>query len=402
MHILVLTPSYPVPAHPWAGIFVMRQVEALRRLGHRVDVVRISHSHMWPFSLLSKVRRQPETAEVDAQGNHFVCIANRIIPRLLVGPDWLFQLFHRRVKVRLLETIEQLRPDVLHVHFGRSLGYADLALRRHGELPVVITTHGGGTRSSRHNPFCRSIMRRSFQRADRVVAVSDKIRRDADSMDIRTDNFRIIGNGLPVEYVRPKVDYWKPDCGRPLRLVTVCNLISLKGTDDTLRAMRRLADRGLSTEFHVVGAGPERKRLEQMAGHLGLADCVTFTGSLPHEEALEEIYRADLYCMPSWNEGFGVVYVEAMGQGVPVVACRGQGIDAVVRESRAGLLVPGKDPEALASAIATFVDNPAQVADMGRRGYEYARKQLTWEAVARRLVALYEEVIDQKAQREKT
>ncbi len=400
MHILVVTPSYPVPVHPWGGIFVKRQVEALRRLGHRVDVVRISHAHMWPFSLFSKVRQQPETAEVDAQGNHFICIGNRFLPRMLVAPDWLFRLFHRRINARMLETFEQLRPDQLHLHFGRSMGYVELALRHHGELPVIVTTHGVGTRSSRHNPFCRSIMRHSFQRADRVVAVSDKIRRDADSMNIGTDNFRIIGNGLPSEYVQPKADYWTPDCGRPLRMVTVCNLRPLKGTNDTLTAMKRLADRGLRTKLRVVGAGPERSRLEQMARNLGLEDCVTFTGGLPHEEALEEIYRADLFCMPSWNEGFGVVYAEAMGQGVPVVACRGQGIDAVVRESRAGLLVPGKDPDALAAALATFIDNPAQIADMGRRGYEYAREQLTWEVVARKLLALYKEVIAEKDQRE--
>ena len=400
MHMLVITPIYPIGSCGWGGIFVKRQVEALRGLGHRVDVVRVSHAHVWPISLLSKVRPEPETTEVDPQGNHFICIANRILPRMLVGPDWLFKLFHRRVNARMLETIEQLRPEVLHVHFGRSLGYADLALQRHGELPVVITTHGGGTRASRHNPFCRSIMRRAFQRADRVVAVSDKIRRDADAMNIGTDNFRIIGNGLPSEYVRPKADYWTPDCGRPLRLVTVCNLIPLKGTDDTLRAMRRLADRGIRTELRVVGTGPERSRLEQMARNLGLDDCLTFTGSLPHDEAMEEIYRADVYCMPSWNEGFGVVYVEAMGQGVPVIACRGQGIDTVVSESGAGLLVPGKDPDALAAALASFINNPAQITDMGRKGYDYARERLTWEAVARRLVALYEEVIAEKAQRE--
>lgn len=396
LRILVVTPSYPTASCPWGGIFIKLQVEALRRMGHRVDVFRVSHAHLWPFNLLSQSVPEPEIWETDERGNHSICVEGRILPRHLTMPDWLFRPFHRRVNAEALKAVERLKPDLVHFHVTRSVGYFYSVLRRYPDLPTVITSHGGDTRFGRGLFWFRPVLRRGMARVGRVIAVGERIRADCRRMGISTDNMVVIGNGIPAEIVRPKTDRWTPGCGRPLRLVAVCNLIPLKGTDDTLKAMKRLTDRGYDLELRVTGKGPERGRLEALALELGLTDRVTFLGGKAHEDAIDEIYAADLFCMPSWDEGFGVVYVEAMGQGVPVIACRGQGIQNVVEESQAGVLVPGKDPEALAEAIAALVDQPEHLAAMGDRGYEFVRSGYTWDAVAAKITALYREVLAEK------
>ncbi|MBI3975940.1 MAG: glycosyltransferase, partial [Armatimonadetes bacterium] len=180
---------------------------------------------------------------------------------------------------------------------------------------------------------------------------------------------------------------------RPL-LVTVSRLALEKSVDLVLRAFQQVTEAS-GAYLLVVGGGPSAASLERLARELGIADRVRFTGALPHEGALEAMAGADLFVFASATETQGVVLVEAMAAGVPVVAVGRAGAAEVVREGESGLLVePGAD--ALAAAAQRLLADPARLAAMSRRAREIAAAYAL-PILARRLVALYESVLTEQA-----
>jgi glycosyltransferase involved in cell wall biosynthesis len=151
---------------------------------------------------------------------------------------------------------------------------------------------------------------------------------------------------------------------------------------DLLRAL--LIVRRAVPQAHavIVGDGPEHAALRSMAAELNLDAAVQLLGSVPDDEHLARLYRhADIFCLPSVQEGFGIVFLEAMASGLPIVACRIAAIPEVVPRGRAGLLVPPGDVAALATALIELLRNPDQRAAYGAFGQEHVQ-QYDWDRVA--------------------
>jgi len=143
---------------------------------------------------------------------------------------------------------------------------------------------------------------------------------------------------------------------RQWSFIVACSLISNKRVDTTINALARF--RARQWTMRVVGDGPERKKLEDLASDLGVADRVMFDGQLSHEQTLEAMRKADIFVMVSERETFGLVYLEAMSAGCLVIGARGWGIDGIVRDGANGFLCDS-------DAIDGLVDRLNSIATMG-------------------------------------
>jgi glycosyltransferase involved in cell wall biosynthesis len=123
-----------------------------------------------------------------------------------------------------------------------------------------------------------------------------------------------------------------------------------------------------------------------------VADSVHFLGRVEHTRVLSLMARADLFALPSWDEAFGLVYTEAMAQGTPVVAGKGEGPQDFIEDGVSGYLVPVRDPVALAGIIAQVLDDPRKAAAVGDAG-KAAALALSWERNARLTREVYERVL---------
>jgi glycosyltransferase involved in cell wall biosynthesis len=154
-----------------------------------------------------------------------------------------------------------------------------------------------------------------------------------------------------------------------------------KHVADLLRALpivRRAVPRARAV---IAGDGPEHANLRALAAELGLNDAVSFTGALPDDQ-LELLYRqADIFCLPSVQEGFGIAFLEAMACALPVVATFAAAIPEVVPDRRAGLLVPPGDQAALAHALTELLVRPSRRAEYGAFGRTYVER-FDWDRVA--------------------
>lgn len=154
-----------------------------------------------------------------------------------------------------------------------------------------------------------------------------------------------------------------------------------KHVADLLRALPRVRERHPRAHAVIAGDGPEHAPLLRLADELRLGEAAVFTGALPDEQ-LELLYRrADVFCLPSVQEGFGIVFLEAMACGLPVVATSAAAIPEVVPHGQAGLLFPPGDVAALAQALIDLLDEPDRRAAYGAFGQEYVQR-FDWERVA--------------------
>jgi glycosyltransferase involved in cell wall biosynthesis len=179
--------------------------------------------------------------------------------------------------------------------------------------------------------------------------------------------------------------------GHP-HIVVTRNLERIYDNASALRAFRIIKDQVPSARFTIAGSGPERECLEKLAEELGLGGTVTFTGRLNNEE-MPSLYRsADIVVNPSLVDNMPVSILEAMASGVPVVSTRIGGIPFIIQDGSTGLLVPSREPSAIANAVTRLIRDPALARRLADTALN-AVQQYSWERVRDRLLKIYGSVL---------
>jgi D-inositol-3-phosphate glycosyltransferase len=308
---------------------------------------------------------------------------------------------------------EQLRrqwadepPHVVHSHFWMS-GLAALSAAADLGIPVVHTFHALGVVKRRHQgakdtspPERIELERRIARRVDRVIAtctdeVFELVRMDADRR-----RMSVVPCGVDVGCFTPDGprEPRRPDRHR---LVIACRLVERKGVGNAITALASLPD----AELHVAGgpdvsaldSDPEARRLRALAAELGVGDRLILRGRVGRSDMPALLRSADaVVCVP-WYEPFGIVPLEAMACGVPVVASAvGGQIDSVV-DGVTGVHVPPREPAALAHALGALLDHPERRAQLGAAGARRARERFAHEQVAAATREIYGEVVMRRA-----
>jgi len=217
--------------------------------------------------------------------------------------------------------------------------------------------------------------RLTFGRVDILVSVSEAIWDQLAAMGLDPRRVRVIHSGVDVAEIERDATSGRMMETAPGLVVGVAGrLEKIKGLESFLRAAAILRDRD-DVRFLIVGDGPDRGRLEHIANELGVADRVDFLGYTSNLAV--ELAAMDVFVMPSLTEGFGLVAVEAMALGKPVIATRVGGLIEVVEDGLTGILVPPGDPKALASAIGRLLDSEDARRSMGEVGRRRVRERFT-------------------------
>lgn len=274
--------------------------------------------------------------------------------------------------------IGRIEPDVIHVH-EPLVPWAGLAAATSDLAPVVGTFHAWSD-ASRLYRAGRPVARRVAERLAVRVAVSEAAAAyHAGALGLSTSRFRLVPNGVDVARFADAEPFGElVDPERPA-LLFVGRLERRKGLEPLVRAFTRLKTDRPELRLLVVGDGPERDRCQALLPARLRAD-VQFLGRVGHDDLPRFYASCDLAVAPSLGgESFGIVLLEAMAAGRPLVASDIPGYRTVATDGRQGRLVPPGDPVALAAAIGALLDNPAlrrAMAEDGRRtvaGYDWSR-----------------------------
>ena len=353
MKVLVVCPySWATPGG--VGAHVANLATALRARGHEVRIV------------------APDAAEVPgvtSVGRSIPIPYNGSIARLAFGP---------RVAMRVRVAIRRYRPDVIHVHepFAPSVGLVTLLATR---LPVVATFHASAPRSRAYrvaSPALRPLYRRLAGR----IAVSEEARRTVETA--LGNGLRVIPNGVDRSLFSSLPD---PEGSAVL---FIGRFEPRKGARVLIDAFPMLKEKHPAASLILVGEGSERRACEAAVPE-EFRDDVTFVGRVEPWELAQSMGHAAIVCVPSLGgESFGIVLLEGMAAGRPVVASNIPGYAAVLRDGVDGVLVAPGDPPALADALGRLLSDPERGRAMGAAGRERSRRY-DWPVVAGEIEEVY-------------
>ena len=175
-------------------------------------------------------------------------------------------------------------------------------------------------------------------------------------------------------------------------LLSVGYLIERKAHEYVLKSLNKLSKKYHNLKYVIVGDGDRERYLKELTIELGLERNVVFAGRQSHDMVMRYIAGSDIFVLPSWDEAFGVVYVEAMAHGKPIIACEGEGIADFVKDKKTGILVKPKDIESLTNGIEYLVKNPLIAKKIGQSGKELVYSSFTWGNNAKQYLNIYKEL----------
>lgn len=303
-----------------------------------------------------------------------------------------FHFKHTRIFKDVVQKIDFTDVELNHAHSLFSNGYIAMKLKRKYKIPYVVAV-----RDTDLNLFfgkmihLRKLGRSILREADAVVFLSPSYR-DAlistylasDEQEAMLAKSTILGNGIDAFWLEHRNS--RQGLNREsLKLLFVGQVHRRKNIETTVSAIRVLVSRGIDSRLTVVGPVKDDSLLKRLLDS-GVVDYIPKQS----KESLLEIYRNhDIFVMPSLRETFGLVYAEAMSQGLPVIYSKGQGFDGQFPEGQVGYSVDARDPDAVAEAITKCIRNH----DSLSKNAVLSVAKFDWESISDAYVSLYQEII---------
>lgn len=368
-----------------SGTYVLNVAAQLMALGHEVEVIAPSHPSdtAYPFPCHGFAFSAPGIGPVDLTFDHGIA-ARPGHPMIAMADLDDRQLGACRAMWRemLAERMDVFRPEVIHCQhvLMAAVAAADLG------LPTVITCHGTDLTGIAGDARLTALAQMAAGHAARVVAVSrDLARRAIADLALTGERVAVIANGFDPEVFNPCGAPARDGGDRRRRVVYAGRLVGYKGIDTLLHAASRYEREAPGTETVIAGSGDLLAELRQLAQRLGLRG-VSFVGHLDPSRLAALFRDADVVAVPSRLESFGLVAVEAMACGAPVVAAATGGLPELI-DGSVGAVVPADDAGALADALL------AELADRrrgkGAAAAVRAHTRYTWAQRIDELLACY-------------
>ncbi|NEP52816.1 MAG: glycosyltransferase family 4 protein [Moorea sp. SIO3C2] len=377
-HILVLSSVYPLTPDGNHGSFVRETILRLQPTGAKFTVFAPAYEACKSYILdgveVYRFRYCPKRFENlvrDGAPTKLQRQPLNLIPAALyviLGSVQLFWLCLRK------------RPDLLHVHWPFPHGVMAMPAAKLLGIPMVLSCHGGELLLAKKFGFVASFLRWFLPMAKGITANSSFTQGLIHKL--YNAPVEIIPYGLTIE-AKPAIPRQE---GEVPKLLFVGRLDERKGVRYLLEALPLILAQQ-PVRLRIVGKGILEEELKAQCQELGLESVIDFLGFVTKEELAQEYASCDVFVLPSIvdskgdTEGLGIVMIEALAHGKPVVATAVGGIPDVIIPDKTGLLVPERNPHALAKAVLELLANPERAAELGRNGLSDVQSRFSWERI---------------------
>ncbi|MEK9628636.1 MAG: glycosyltransferase [Nitrospinota bacterium] len=335
-----------------------------------------------------------------------LCYDGGIIPKL--KSSWLARLqlpfFLIALFLNLLKITSQHKFDLIHCHWVIPQGFFCAFIKLFRNIPYLLTAHGGDVYSFKGIPGIKTFIKFALKHSEGCT-VNSQATRDQILKSQRNANVKIVPMGVDLsQFHKGNFNQEIKNSMRPdnLLLLGVGRLAEKKGFNYLIEAMPQIIKKIPNVRLIIIGFGPQKEKLEKQVQELNLESYVSLIGGKTGKELRDWFATADIFIGPSIitadgdTEGQGVVFLEAMASGTPVIASDVGGIKDVVRDGHSGLLVPGKNPQAIADRTVELANNKELQETLIQNAIELANSGYSWERSAQTFFNLYQEAIAKK------
>ncbi len=381
MKILML--NYEFPPLGGGGGVIFSHIAAELAQRHEVDVLTTGYGQSPKFEVIDAIRvhRVPVLSRKEQATATLTSLVSFPLSSVLKG----------------IGLCREKKYDVINTHFAVPTGPTGVILSRLFNIPNVLSIHGGDiydpskNLSPHRNFLLRKVVKYVLNRSTYLLAESEDVRRRVLNHYKVRQEITIIPWGLKPPLFqkasRAELELGEDD----FLIVSIGRLVKRKGLDYLLQAV---AKRRIPTiKVLLVGEGPEREHLESLAIALGIRQKIVFLGSVSEERKFQYLTASDIFVLPSLHEGFGIVFLEAMYCGLPIVTTDCGGQTDFVKDGHNGFLVPVGDVEAIADRIVTLLQNQALREQISENNREDV-KGFSISATAERYEMVFKQAID--------
>jgi glycogen(starch) synthase len=313
-------------------------------------------------------------------------------------------LFNHFLSKKMADVTSKVDFDVMHVHDWLA-AFSGITFKHYTKKPMVLTVHSTeiGRAQGLHSPDSFSINGIEWwsnYEANRVIVCSQSMKDEiCNHFNLPQNKVDVIPNAIDASKYEIPVDRgavrqrYGVGWGEKL-VLCVGRLVPQKGVEYFIRAIPKIARRFPEAKYVIVGEGWSRDLLEGEARASGHADKIRFTGFASDIEVINLMTSADVLVVPSIYEPFGIVALEGMATGVPVVASQVGGLAEVIEHDKTGLFVYPRSPDSIAWGIGRILSDPDHARWIAENAKEKLHKAYSWEAVAMKTVEVYKKVVE--------
>jgi teichuronic acid biosynthesis glycosyltransferase TuaC len=282
--------------------------------------------------------------------------------------------------------------DIIHAHFTMPDAYAAMKLSRYMNIPLITTLQATDLDITINiDNKCKSKVHEVFKYSSEVICPTPRLSKQL--LDTFRMKSHVIGYGVDLNNIL--LDNSKclsEKYSDQILIMSVCRLLKTKGLEFNIQAIKDLKRKYKNIKYLIIGDGPEKENLRNLVENLKLSDYVEFLGELDHRKTIEHIAMADIFALPSWQETFGLVYLEAMANEIPVIGCRGQGFDGIIEHQKNGYLAKPKDVESLSEIINTILTEHELSNKVRSEAKETVLNEFTFERISNKIDEIYKNI----------
>lgn len=376
MFIVFISRGYPSARHIQNGNFEATQAQALAKLGHKVIVIGVNCYSIKNYDILGFHNRQEDGIEIYEDYLLAIPSHNRMPFKF---KSWLLSKRIDKILHKIINT--HGKPDIIHSHYLLMTSAISRIVSKY-HVPLVCTEHWSQINSPSLSKSIIASGKKAYEKVNRILAVSnqtvrsikDKFGKDATVMyNMVDDIFFNISNDEPTNSIFTFIAIGEMSDNR-------------KGFDILLRAFSRYVRAGNTGKLYLRGHGILKVQYEELAKELGINDNVEFLSEMSHNELDSYISRSHVVVMSSRIETFGVVLIEGMAKGKPVIATKCGGPEDFITEEM-GILVPIENDEELANAMISIKYNYDSYDK--KRIKELCYQNYSQESIANKIVEIY-------------
>lgn len=388
MKVLVISTMYPNSQVYKSGVFVHESVKELKKLG--VDITVIAPVPYSPYLFrnfndrwmkFSKVPFFENMDNVEIFHPRFIAL-----PRGLFKSYWGWVIFYQILNLINKRKIQI--PDIIHVHGSLPEDHAGFLLKKKLNRKMILTVHGASVYAVVKRKWQFRTTKRILRNSDLVVGVSETVRERIKLLTGREENIEVIYNG----YKPVKFDYVSKPQNSKIKILFGATLVERKGCEYVIRAFKKIQGYKDRIELEIAGGGELLEKLKHLTEELNISNLVKFYGVVSHEKMLSLMQECDIFVLPSWDEAFGVVYLEAMSFGKPIIGTVNEGISEIIKNGENGLLVQPRNIDDLVEKIKNLIENKDLREKIGEAGLNTV-KTMTWKTNAQKYKLLYEQMM---------
>jgi len=340
--VVHLTSMYPDTHHPYRGIFIARTVQELSK---KYQISVISPVKTCPGFFKSASSVTSTSKKVKIYRPRYFALPGR--NKLILAFN---SLFYIKVIQKTLDELSQL-PDIVHAHSPIQDGIPALHFCRKHSKKFILHLHGSDIQVFSKYKIVKDLIRPVVIGADQILVNGKILKKIIEKRFLRRSGIKVIGEG-----VNEKEYFIKSNIKKEKTILFVGNLVKDKGIFDLVKTYEIIAKKNKGLTLRIIGQGAEKKGLRNEIVKRVLEHRIELIGPLKPNKLIDEYNKARVTVLPSYHEGFGIVLIESLACGTPVVATRCGGPEDIITK-RNGMLVPIGKPRLLASAIKKVINH---------------------------------------------